>query len=162
MYTTKALLALLPLATLATAWDQKLCNGIGGCQDLTWISDFGYKCPSGAQIGMQPTAHALTEIAAGNYEYVSSDEFPATCERKEDTPGPSETTHLIKYAVPEGEGAGVITFYGYITDRCTETVVANPGDCYFAKPNPSIFTPCRVTEKDIKTFCKQDPALNLD
>lgn len=134
MYATKALLALLPAAALA--WDQKLCNGVGGCQGLTWISDFGYKCPSGLQIGMQPTAHALTEIAQGNYEYVASDEFPATCERSGDIPGASDTTSLIKHTVTEGEGKGVV-FYGYITDSCTVTEVASPGDCYSANPNPS-------------------------
>ncbi|KAG8169664.1 hypothetical protein KVR01_000409 [Diaporthe batatas] len=158
MHATAALLTLLPAA--AMAWDQKLCNGVGGCQGLTWISDFGYTCPSGAQIGMQATAHALLEIAQGSYEYVASDEFPASCERSADIPGPSETTHLVKHTVTEGSGKG-LTFYGYITDKCTEKVVATPGDCYLSNPNPSPFTQCRVTEKDDKTFCTQDPALNL-
>lgn len=134
MYTTTALLALLPAASLVAAWDAKLCNGAGGCQGLTWISDFGYKCPSGATIGMQPTAHALTEIAQGNYEYVASDEFPATCERSADVPGPSDTTQLIRHVADPDTG---ITVYGFITDSCTVATVADPGNCYTADPNPS-------------------------
>jgi hypothetical protein len=135
-----ALLALLPAAALA--WDPKLCNNAGGCQGLTWISDFGYKCPSGAQIGMQPFAQALSAIAQGSYDYVASDEFPASCERASDMPlaaaaapvGPSQTgTHLVKHL----DANTGITIYGYITDKCTEVPVAKPGDCYNHNPNPS-------------------------
>ncbi|KAI3394395.1 hypothetical protein diail_2807 [Diaporthe ilicicola] len=155
MHAAATLLALLPAAALA--WDPKLCNGAGGCQGLTWASEFGYRCPSGATIGPQPLAQALTDIAQGVYEYVASDEFPASCERATDIPGPAATNQLIKHVA----GDTNITIYGYITDSCTETKVAVPGDCYNANPNPSALTPCRITEKDIKTFCSQDESLHL-
>lgn len=131
MYAKTALLALA--ATAVQAWDSKLCNGVGGCQGLTWISEFGYTCPSGAQIGPQPFAQALSDIAQGGYEYVASDEFPASCERASDVPGSANTTQLVKHVV----GDTGITIYGYITDSCTVTEVATPGDCYNANPNPS-------------------------
>lgn len=132
MHAAATLLALLPAAALA--WDPKLCNGAGGCQGLTWISEFGYRCPSGASIGPQPFAQALGDIAQGGYEYVAEDEFPASCMRSGDVPGPADTTQLVKH-VAAGDAA--ITLYGYITDSCTETEVAVPGDCYNASPNPS-------------------------
>ncbi|KAL1862655.1 hypothetical protein Daus18300_008453 [Diaporthe australafricana] len=155
MHAAATILALLPAATLA--WDPKLCNGAGGCQGLTWISEFGYSCPSGASIGPQPFAQALTDIAQGGYEYVASDEFPASCMRAGDVPGSADTTQLVKHVA----GDSGITLYGYITDSCTETEVAVPGDCYNANPNPSPFTTCRVTEKDITTFCSEDESLHL-
>ncbi|KAL2283655.1 hypothetical protein FJTKL_09715 [Diaporthe vaccinii] len=155
MYAKTALLALLPAAV--TAWDPKLCNGVGGCQGLTWISQYGYRCPSGASIGPQPFAQALLEIAQGGYEYVASDEFPASCEAQGGSPGAADTTQLVKHVV----GDTGITIYGYITDKCTVTEVAVPGDCYNAYPNPSPFTTCRITEKDIKTFCSEDESLHL-
>lgn len=133
MYAKTALLA-LAAATAVQAWDPKLCNGAGGCQGLTWFSDFGYKCPSGATIGLQPFAEALRDIAQGGYEYVASDEFPASCERSEDVPGLAATTQLVRHVAAEESG---ITIYGYITDSCTETEVADPGNCYNASPNPS-------------------------
>ena len=34
--------------------------------------------------------------------------------------------------------------------------------CFLTEALIFRFTMCRVTEKDIKTFCTQDPALNLD
>ncbi|KAG6361137.1 hypothetical protein INS49_009361 [Diaporthe citri] len=155
MYAKTALLALLPAAVMA--WDPKLCNGVGGCQGLTWISEYGYRCPSGATIGLQPYAQALGDIAQGRYEYVASDEFPASCEPQGGSPGAADTTQLVKHVV----GDTGITIYGYITDQCTETEVAAPGDCYTANPNPSPFTTCRTTEKDIKTFCSEDESLHL-
>ena len=134
MYANTALLALLPAAAVVVqAWDPKLCNGAGGCQGLTWFGEYGYRCPSGATIGLQPFAQALSDIAQGTYEYVASDEFPASCERGSDVPGSASTTHLVKHTTD----VSGITIYGYITDSCTETNVAKPGDCYNAYPNPS-------------------------
>ena len=136
MHATTALLTLLPAAAVM-AWDDKLCNGAGGCQGLTWFSDFGYKCPSGATIGLQPFAQALSDIAQGGYEYVASDEFPASCERSDDIPGATDTTHLVKHVAGGNSSTSGITIYGYITDSCTVTEVEVPGDCYNANPNPS-------------------------
>lgn len=133
MYAKSTLLSLLTAAATVSAWDSKLCNGVGGCQGLTWFSDFGYKCPSGAEIGLQPFAQALSDIAQGGYEYVAADEFPASCERTADVPGSTDTTHLVKHVA----GDTGLTIYGYITDSCTVTEVASPGDCYNANPNPS-------------------------
>lgn len=133
MYAKTTLLSLLTAAATVSAWDSKLCNGVGGCQGLTWFSEFGYKCPSGAEIGLQPFAQALSAIAQGGYEYVASDEFPASCERTADIPGSTDTTHLVKHVA----GDTGLTIYGYITDSCTVAEVASPGDCYNANPNPS-------------------------
>ncbi|KAH7383874.1 hypothetical protein BKA66DRAFT_529359 [Pyrenochaeta sp. MPI-SDFR-AT-0127] len=131
---------ILPIAALlpaALAWNPKLCNGAGGCEQTTWSPEYPFRCPDGTRLNSQQTASNSLAAGRGEYSVISKAEFPTSCLRGV-SPQASDKL-LVRTTQFEQK------MYLFMSETCTET---NPEeDCYLQNPNPAKTTICQIVDK---------------
>lgn len=88
-------LSLLPAAILfngaLATWNDKICEGAGGCLGITWFPNTDYTCPGDILITNQEVAQNLISTESGVYTVISADEFPDSCEKE----SPDSNDYLV-------------------------------------------------------------------
>ncbi|KAJ5022335.1 hypothetical protein J3E72DRAFT_374176 [Bipolaris maydis] len=143
--TLLAALLATTVPVVVARWNQKLCNGAGGCIHAGYGTNDPFLCPDGSTLSTYEFANDQYNAGLGNNVPAGKEEFPETC--MDGNVPPSAGVELVKSQSRNNQ-----TMYFYLRNTRDNT---NPEkfNCYSRDPNPSIYTVCAMYDPSGKR-CK--------
>ncbi|KAH8733095.1 hypothetical protein GQ44DRAFT_601236 [Phaeosphaeriaceae sp. PMI808] len=139
-----AVAALLPAAF---AWNQKVCNGAGGCVGTDYNPEGPFRCPDGTRLNFQQIASNSIAGSDGSYDIVTKDQFPTSClTGRQPTDKETLVVHHTQFKQK---------MYMILKETCNTPNPINLGDCYSQTPNPGTTHICQLVDATGST-CKMN------